>query len=596
MSSVVNHAIIEGMVTMTLGYKPRVLWQSASIDVQHVVNSLTRTAVHLPEVPDDVEDLVLEQHLGIGLLCVQAHATAKQALWPQSGLQREAVSALEVGMASKALMARAPFLRSKVQALADALQDEPMADAKADVQSLHMFVTTALRVGLADGQAAQQSGAQTTVADRLAGELRECEGTEDYVTLVQRWLPEASQATMEPPNDPEDGEQGQAHDSEDGGDSSSAAGEGKATQGRASGQQPSQPDEKSDEGSGAEASQGAKAAGEPGQAGETGNEPGNTGACDTPAGEALADSEEGQGEQTQETAAEAKVDQDDEPGQEPAAKVVSRKPDDQEVSGQELLVALGTEGGDGAGAELKPAATSKLSGIDGRLMSTLLRVLQGRAKPPRGLKHSGPRVEASRFWRLRRLGDTQVFRNKQEREGISIAIQILMDVSDSMTINGRFEAAMEVTLALSTALTRMTGVQCAVDVFPAPQRVGTAAWNVLPFTGQIVKARAALARIYPEGGTPLLGALRQVLPALLGRQTERKAILVLTDGEPMSKTQVIQEIAAITEMGVEVYGIGINIDVEHLIKNSVAVYRLADLPKAVETIFKKLVNQKVLVA
>jgi nitric oxide reductase activation protein len=84
------------------------------------------------------------------------------------------------------------------------------------------------------------------------------------------------------------------------------------------------------------------------------------------------------------------------------------------------------------------------------------------------------------------------------------------------------------------------------------------------------------------GNTPLGEALWWVLQRLVQRREERKLVIVLTDGVPDDPAAAKEAIAAARQVGVEVYGIGI--DTRHLEDlmpgASVAIDTLADLPTA----------------
>lgn len=222
---------------------------------------------------------------------------------------------------------------------------------------------------------------------------------------------------------------------------------------------------------------------------------------------------------------------------------------------------------------------------DGRLVATLLRVFQDKKPKCNGYVPAGPRVAANRMWRLKRLGDVAVFRKPQPRSGIDISVQILLDTSGSMA--GSLQCASDVTIALAEAMARTSGAKCSLAVFPA---AGAYSQTILPFGGQISKARRTMQTIRAFGGTPLGGAMADVIPYLERQRTMRKLLLVITDGSPRDSSEVFSQMKLAQERDIEVIGIGIGEQLEGRLKTfiprSAVVKTVHDLAPALEQVFR----------
>jgi Mg-chelatase subunit ChlD len=189
------------------------------------------------------------------------------------------------------------------------------------------------------------------------------------------------------------------------------------------------------------------------------------------------------------------------------------------------------------------------------------------------------------MWRLKRLGDVAVFRKPQPRSGIDISVQILLDTSGSMA--GSLQCASDVTIALAEAMARTSGAKCSLAVFPA---AGAYSQTILPFGGQISKARRTMQTIRAFGGTPLGGAMADVIPYLERQRTMRKLLLVITDGSPRDSSEVFSQMKLAQERDIEVIGIGIGEQLEGRLKTfiprSAVVKTVHDLAPALEQVFR----------
>jgi Mg-chelatase subunit ChlD len=90
-----------------------------------------------------------------------------------------------------------------------------------------------------------------------------------------------------------------------------------------------------------------------------------------------------------------------------------------------------------------------------------------------------------------------------------------------------------------------------------------------------------MSQVYAGGGTPLAEGILGIAPALLSQTNPRKLLIVVSDGDPNSVKTAQQALAHLQDFGVELLGIGINMDLSHLIEDSRTITQLAELPKAI---------------
>lgn len=576
MNARVNQAVIEGLATMGLGHKVPFLWEPCPFDAVNCAYCVESECLKFPQLDDESTESRLNAGIGLALLGVQAHGRTEFGIWPEAGLRREVLAALELGIASFEVTRKMQHATEKLIAMHDCLvsQFEP-ANAES-VRFLAVVLISSLQIGLGINAHSFWNSVpegEQAVDAFLRDHLKVDATTADLVDLVTRLVPETSPAAK-----PEDDGTASAKPESGAHESAEAPIQDSSAQGAF--------------GSETEAPKGE----EQGTGIDSANSATNSSNSNP---DPSVDVQTSVLTEVLNAGAEESVPEgsDDEAAQR-SAKVVTTSGIEGEAVGQatsidqhegvELLNFIsGMEGGDGFASESSAGSPATLSGCDGRLVNALLVALQTRRKRNTGYVNSGPRVAAHRLWRLRANGDTAVFRKRAEREGTNIAVQILLDRSSSMDHGDRFEVARDVTMALATALNRMMGVTSAVDVFPG---TGAAAKSILPFGGMLNKARDEMACIQPEGGTPLAGALDLVRPLLLRQSRLRKVIIIITDGRPGNPRMAQTEIDICREMGIEVYAIGIGIDVSALIPNSTKVDDVQALPTAVTSLFENMLE------
>lgn len=249
---------------------------------------------------------------------------------------------------------------------------------------------------------------------------------------------------------------------------------------------------------------------------------------------------------------------------------------------EDLTSVMCAGGGFANPEDVRPAIS--LEGIPARLVSVLLRKLQDIKRRPFVRASAGPRVAVAHMWRLKALGDVRVFRKKVAASGIDAVVSLMLDRSESMEING-FDQAVEVVHAFLIALQRISGVTTSLDVFPGTL---AASQQILAYKQNLHAAVAQLRSIAPGGGTPTGSAMANRLQLLLETRAEKKALIVVTDGQPNRDEVALTSavIAKAVAAGVEVIGIGIGVDVRHLFPLGVSVNSVSELPDALAMLFQ----------
>jgi len=230
-----------------------------------------------------------------------------------------------------------------------------------------------------------------------------------------------------------------------------------------------------------------------------------------------------------------------------------------------------------------------------RLRARLQGLVQAsRMDRPRAVR-SGRRLDPRRLYRTRVMDD-RIFARKSPRAAPNTAVHLLVDLSGSMRdavtrANGeptsRGRLALEAALALALALAEIPGVTVAASAFPGLTGRDDRVVRMLPY-GAAVRARAGAFVQAPRGGTPLTGALWHAAAELLARTEERRVALVLTDGVPNDVATAKRLIARCRTSGLEVVGVGIQVDVSHLFEVAVEVREVTDLKRALFGVAERL--------
>jgi cobalamin biosynthesis protein CobT len=179
-------------------------------------------------------------------------------------------------------------------------------------------------------------------------------------------------------------------------------------------------------------------------------------------------------------------------------------------------------------------------------------------------------------------GQTKVFTKRIDGVGIDTAVLFLIDRSGSMS--NAIDTAAKAALAAALAIESNQGCSVQVAAFP-----GCKEDKVIEISkfGQKVADNSAIYRVIgTEGSTPLAPAMIYGLQELALRQEERKVMIVVTDGNPDCETSSERAYELAKKMGVDLIGIGINLDVDWLFKNSRKISSVDELPKCMFEVMK----------
>lgn len=173
------------------------------------------------------------------------------------------------------------------------------------------------------------------------------------------------------------------------------------------------------------------------------------------------------------------------------------------------------------------------------------------------------------------IGNPRVFSKEDSVKGRRTAVHILLDTSGSMA-NDRIRLARQACFAVAKALSSIKGINPAVTAFPDVRTGGV--YPLLKHGNRLTDRSLVEA----DGGTPLAPALWWVSQTLYPMPEQRKIILVITDGVPDNRQAALEAINRIGKLGMEVYGIGIQLEmVRDLFPGRARVIRsLADLASA----------------
>lgn len=223
------------------------------------------------------------------------------------------------------------------------------------------------------------------------------------------------------------------------------------------------------------------------------------------------------------------------------------------------------------------AAIDRVKTASIALRYRMAELLEAKMKSRRSLAEGGKRLVRDAGRRLA-LGDFRVYEKRVQGQKIDTAVHVLLDISGSMSFNGRCQVALDASLALGVALQDLDGINFSMSAFPFHQH--SVVDIVLP--GELVRDVAARASLMvPNGTTPLDMGLLHAHTSLMTTKASRRVCLVVTDGEPDDYVAVKLLIEMGQGDGIEYLGIGIECPTYHIFPNSCTVNNLEDLPKQV---------------
>lgn len=192
---------------------------------------------------------------------------------------------------------------------------------------------------------------------------------------------------------------------------------------------------------------------------------------------------------------------------------------------------------------------------------------------------SGSRLDVKRLWRTR-TGDARVFEKRIEGHKQDTAIQLLIDRSTSMRRD--IQIACDAALAVALAMDGVQGVSTSVAAFPhVSNNKDDDVLTISDFGESFRKVAARFPAVGVQGCTPMAQAILWGGYHLHATSQVRKILLVVTDGKPDSQSATADVIAKLEQSGVEVMGLGINIDVGYLFSKSGRISAVSELAAAI---------------
>lgn len=179
--------------------------------------------------------------------------------------------------------------------------------------------------------------------------------------------------------------------------------------------------------------------------------------------------------------------------------------------------------------------------------------------------------------RLHAAHTGSIFQRRREEDGIDSAVVIAVDCSSSMDCGaangGDLRVAVEACEQLLTVLGR------------AQARAGVVLYDdyaqiAVPLGTPTPKALPIIRRARTSGGTSTDEAVRVAAEMLYADRSERKILLVLTDGQTAFPPRLIQRVASAERCGITVIGIGIRSEsVTNTFTRHVVIYSVTDLAR-----------------
>jgi cobaltochelatase CobT len=209
------------------------------------------------------------------------------------------------------------------------------------------------------------------------------------------------------------------------------------------------------------------------------------------------------------------------------------------------------------------------SAIRARLMG----LLQAQTRSKEWLHTSGRKMSGKRISRLE-TGNTRVFIKREEVRRPNTAVHILLDSSGSM--NGQQEIANQATVSLALAASSIPKVNIAVSMFPGKE----GAVSPVIHRGQPVRPNLSRFAIRSCGATPLADAMLYAARELVTSNSERKVLIIITDGAP-DNPGAVTYINRLIAKEVDTYAIGIGTDaVSRFFKQWTVISDVKELQRA----------------
>jgi nitric oxide reductase activation protein len=138
------------------------------------------------------------------------------------------------------------------------------------------------------------------------------------------------------------------------------------------------------------------------------------------------------------------------------------------------------------------------------------------------------------------VGDGRLFTTKQQKQSIDTIVEIAIDNSGSMVINGEnlLKVAKEAQLALALALSRINGVSITASAFPESWREDDKIIRLMKEGEQVKHLANRLSLCTGQGVyTPSGSAMWHCLKTVIGSNKQKKVVIFITDGYPSTDEQ-----------------------------------------------------------
>ena len=634
-----NHAVIEGIINLAIGVKPDIQWVDEPFTIDSLATSIRADQLVVP-ISRSIEGREVRMRVAVAAQAAIAASNAHQTDWPNVQPARKAAALLEMGAVVKSMISRLSMTEKSLSELVVELVTHECVGSDVDTESttglslkLLLVYLCTMRTVMHDGQKCQEGVTDdktelqnslsksvvlltaalpefNAIDDCISKELAACTTSADYAKLALKLFPESTSI----------GESDGVGEVED-----ERLHQRPTSKGEHPGDEQCHPQDRQAIGTAENPDQ------EPGNSGihqdsalgqvEKDQEYENPASANdaapsvdsnvklgsanlnkldeksqsnlpmTPQGESVV-SEKAQ-EQGSNTEALVKAvviedrtqfDPDDDDGSTVNGHVLvlAEANSSEDALKETIYIGFGAGGNEDADP-LPPPSRSVHSAVDGRLIIAMQKALQDRKVKNVGLTLGGSRVDAQRLWRLPALGDARVFRKATPRTGVSASIEVLLDRSKSMELV--IQLACRITLALAEGFKRVPGTKTAIDLFPG---TGSRPMNLLPFGGQISRARDQVSSIKATGSTPLAQAVAGIMPTLLQQKTERKILLIFSDGRPNDVKDAMAAINRCIAQGNEVLAIALapqGRELEGIVQHSVLVNSIDGLPSAFTSLF-----------
>lgn len=258
----------------------------------------------------------------------------------------------------------------------------------------------------------------------------------------------------------------------------------------------------------------------------------------------------------------------------PEALEQLQKPEDEVTSHS---TASGVEG---STEQAKPNQPGEVSSATKHptLVAEIMRALQAEGKRTISLERSGRNVSAKDMWRLKRLGDSRIFKHQSVVMSNEVALEVLLDGSESMS--NCIQDAADIALAFCNATSRLPKTSSALSIFGGQWGVRQ---TLLEHGENPEQVKSKVSFVYASGGTPTGSAMCERMQNLLRQRQKRKLMVVITDGKAQDLAKTLRTVESCKRSGIELLGIGIGIHgkaIREFLPDALTVNSVYELPAA----------------